>query len=84
MECTKANRNPPEQGMKPSDRISNFHGNGIAEARVYSCSRILQTNGKRGKKKKQSKTKPQSNRAYEVPRIKEPDYKMENSEEWTV
>lgn len=38
---------PPEQGMKPSDRISNFHGNGIAEAWVYSYSRILETKGKR-------------------------------------
>lgn len=45
----------PEQGMKPSDRISNFHGNGIAEAWIYSCSRILETKGKR--KTKQSKPK---------------------------
>lgn len=37
---------PPEPGMKPSDSISNFHGNGIAEAWVYNCSRILETKGK--------------------------------------
>lgn len=45
---------PPKQGMKPSDSISNFHRNGIAEAWVYSCSRILETKEKR--KTKQSKT----------------------------
>lgn len=48
---------PPEQGMKPSDRISNFHRNGIAEAWFYSCSRILETKGK----EKQSKVKQNKN-----------------------
>lgn len=42
---------PPEPGMKPSDSISNFHGNGIAEAWIYSCSRIQETKGKTKKNK---------------------------------
>lgn len=42
---------PPEPGIKPSDSLSNFHGNGITEAWVYSCSRILETKGKTKKNK---------------------------------
>lgn len=55
---------PPEQGTKPSDRISNFHGNHIAEAWVYSCSRILETKGKRKTKQSKPKYGPTEQRRY--------------------
>lgn len=73
---------PPEQGMMPSDRISNFHRTAVTEAWVCSCSRILETKGMR--KTKQSKTKIWFNRADEVLRIKEYGCKTEESEEWTA